>query len=207
MSVVSSTTGSAESALLGAITGVDAGSGCQEMKAAGQRKHNLHFYYGDAYGHPASQLIGGIVSGYSCHSAATPFLPISPAHSMLCPGETVCLKRCTPRQLFPGSASWGAPVREICGATFTPGAVLSPRQTAINLLRSWFSTSLTSLPAAGKRTSITLLSGTLLRVTGHLILFRRIPIPAAFADLCCLPRYDRADCGRRQLCLGVVAAV
>jgi integrating conjugative element protein (TIGR03756 family) len=45
------------------------------MKAAGQRKQNLHFYYGDAYGHPATRVIGGMVPGYSCDSAAAPFVP------------------------------------------------------------------------------------------------------------------------------------
>jgi integrating conjugative element protein (TIGR03756 family) len=79
MSAVSNTAG-AESSLLGSIVGADVGGGRQEMKAAGQRKQNLHFYYGDAYGHPATRVIGGMVPGYSCDSAAAPLSRIFPAH-------------------------------------------------------------------------------------------------------------------------------
>lgn len=75
MSTVSATAGGAESLVSGGLAGVPAGGGRQEMKAPGMRKQNLHFYYGDAYGHPATSLIGGMVPGYSCRSAATPFVP------------------------------------------------------------------------------------------------------------------------------------
>ena len=75
MSAVSSLADSTESTLLGGAAGVATGGGRQEMKAPGERKQNLHFYYGDAYGHPATRLIGGMVPGYSCDSAATPFMP------------------------------------------------------------------------------------------------------------------------------------
>ncbi|EMX9182212.1 TIGR03756 family integrating conjugative element protein [Citrobacter sedlakii] len=75
MNAVSTVTGGAESSLIAGAAGIDVGGGRQEMKAPGQRKQNLHFYYGDAYGHPATRMVGGMVPGYSCDSAATPFMP------------------------------------------------------------------------------------------------------------------------------------
>ncbi|VEB92699.1 integrating conjugative element protein, PFL_4710 family [Citrobacter koseri] len=75
MSTVSNAASGAEGSLLESVTGVSTGGGRQEMKAPGERKQNLHFYYGDAYGHPATKVIGGMVPGYSCDSAATPFMP------------------------------------------------------------------------------------------------------------------------------------
>ncbi|HEY2454493.1 MAG TPA: TIGR03756 family integrating conjugative element protein [Scandinavium sp.] len=62
-------TGSEES------NGIPAGGGREELKAPGLHKQNLHFYYGEAWGHPATRLIGSMISGYSCDSAATPFNP------------------------------------------------------------------------------------------------------------------------------------
>ncbi|MBU9819903.1 TIGR03756 family integrating conjugative element protein [Rahnella sp. BCC 1045] len=75
MSAVSGAAGSGESSIIGSLSGVSAGGGQQEMKAPGLRKQNLHFQYADAYGHPATALIGGQIDGYSCKSAATPFVP------------------------------------------------------------------------------------------------------------------------------------
>ncbi|HBC9089497.1 TPA: TIGR03756 family integrating conjugative element protein [Citrobacter koseri] len=75
MASISDMAGEAESALSGIATGVPMGGGRQEMKVPGERKQNLHYYYGDAYGHPATKMIGGMVPGYSCDSAATPFMP------------------------------------------------------------------------------------------------------------------------------------
>ncbi|EDU1414790.1 TIGR03756 family integrating conjugative element protein [Salmonella enterica subsp. enterica] len=75
MATVSDAASGAEGSLLESVTGVSTGGGRQEMKAPGERKQNLHFYYGDAYGHPATKVIGGMVPGYSCDSAATPFMP------------------------------------------------------------------------------------------------------------------------------------
>ncbi|HGY2801191.1 TPA: TIGR03756 family integrating conjugative element protein [Citrobacter freundii] len=75
MATVSDAASGAEGSLLESVTGVSTGGGRQEMKAPGERKQNLHFYYGDAWGHPATKIIGGMVPGYSCDSAATPFMP------------------------------------------------------------------------------------------------------------------------------------
>lgn len=75
MNAVSTVMGRAESSLIVGAAGIDAGGGRQEMKTPGQRKQNLHFYYGDAYGHLATRMVGGMVPGYSCDSAATPFMP------------------------------------------------------------------------------------------------------------------------------------
>lgn len=108
MSVVSSTASGAESSLLGAIAGVDAGGGRQEMKVAGQRKQNLHFYYGDAYGHPASQLIGGMVPGYSCNSAATPFVPYFSSALDAVVWRTGVPETLYPEALVPGQRELGS---------------------------------------------------------------------------------------------------
>ncbi|HEY3592205.1 MAG TPA: TIGR03756 family integrating conjugative element protein [Buttiauxella sp.] len=75
MSAVSGAVSSGESSIIGSLSGVSASGGQQEMKAPGMRKQNLHFRYADAYGHPATTLIGGQIPGYSCKSAATPFVP------------------------------------------------------------------------------------------------------------------------------------
>ncbi|WP_226092967.1 TIGR03756 family integrating conjugative element protein [Dickeya oryzae] len=76
MSLVSQSAASAEGGLIGSIAGVVAGGGNQELKApeAG-RKKNLRYLYSDAIGHPATSLIGGMVPGYSCRSAALPLNP------------------------------------------------------------------------------------------------------------------------------------
>ncbi|UJD87683.1 TIGR03756 family integrating conjugative element protein [Rahnella aquatilis] len=75
ISAVSGAAGSGENGVIGSLSGISAGGGQQEMKAPGLRKQNLHFHYADAYGHPATTLIGGQIAGYSCKSAATPFVP------------------------------------------------------------------------------------------------------------------------------------
>lgn len=75
MAMVSQSTGGLENSITGALAGVSAGGGNSALKMPGQRKTNLHFKYADAFGHPATSLIGGSISGYSCRSAATPFVP------------------------------------------------------------------------------------------------------------------------------------
>jgi len=75
MSMVSQTAGGLESSITSALSGVSAGGGNNELKTPGQRKTNLHFKYADAIGHPATSLIGGSIAGYSCRTAATPFVP------------------------------------------------------------------------------------------------------------------------------------
>ncbi len=75
MSPVSQEADSLENAVIGALGRGAAGGGNNELKIPGQRKTNLHFKYADAIGHPATVLIGGSVPGYSCRSAALPFMP------------------------------------------------------------------------------------------------------------------------------------
>ncbi|MDA5490247.1 MULTISPECIES: TIGR03756 family integrating conjugative element protein [Yersinia] len=75
MSVVSGAAGATEKGIISTLAGVSAGGGQQAIKAPSLRKQNLHFHYADAYGHPATALIGGQITGYSCQSTATPFMP------------------------------------------------------------------------------------------------------------------------------------
>ncbi|MBE3175412.1 TIGR03756 family integrating conjugative element protein [Enterobacter cloacae complex sp. P29RS] len=75
MSMVSQASGGLESSITGALSGVSAGGGNNELKTPGQRKTNLHFKYADAIGHPATSIIGGSIPGYSCRSAAMPLVP------------------------------------------------------------------------------------------------------------------------------------
>ncbi|MCG3472144.1 TIGR03756 family integrating conjugative element protein [Xenorhabdus bovienii] len=75
MAQVSPLSGSVENAVTGALSHLTAGGGNHNVKISGQRSTSLRFKYADALGHPATHLIGGQISGYSCHSAATPLLP------------------------------------------------------------------------------------------------------------------------------------
>lgn len=75
MSRVSGAAGGIENAVTGVLSGVSAGGGNSEQKFEAKRKTDLHFFYADAIGHPATTLIGGSIPGYSCDSAATPLFP------------------------------------------------------------------------------------------------------------------------------------
>ena len=108
MSAVSSLADGAESALLGGAAGVATGGGRQEMKVPGDRKQNLHFYYGDAYGHPATRLIGGMVPGYSCDSAATPFMPYFTSSLDALAWRTGVPESLYPEALIPGQREIGS---------------------------------------------------------------------------------------------------
>lgn len=108
MSPVSSTADGAESALVGGAAGVATGGGRQEMKIPGTRKQNLHFYYGDAWGHPATKLIGGMVPGYSCSSAATPFMPYFASGLDALTWRTGVPEALYPEALVPGSRELGS---------------------------------------------------------------------------------------------------
>lgn len=108
MSSVSDLAAEAESALLAGAAGVATGGGRQEMKAPSQRKQNLHFYYGDAYGHPATKLIGGMVSGYSCDSAATPFMPYFASSLDALAWRTGVPESFYPEALIPGQREIGS---------------------------------------------------------------------------------------------------
>ncbi|OSN01300.1 hypothetical protein AU500_05790 [Lonsdalea populi] len=104
MSAVSELAAGTESAMLGMATG----GGRQEMKVPGKRKQNLHFYYSDAYGHPATKLIGGMVSGYSCDSAATPFMPYFSSSLDALAWRTGVPESFYPEALIPGQREIGS---------------------------------------------------------------------------------------------------
>ncbi|HBD1844099.1 TPA: TIGR03756 family integrating conjugative element protein [Salmonella enterica] len=76
MAMVSQASGGIENAVTGALAGLDAGgSNPADVKDPGRRKSNIRFKYADALGHPSTSVIGGSIPGYSCDSAATPFIP------------------------------------------------------------------------------------------------------------------------------------
>lgn len=108
MSAVSGAAGGAESGLLSSVTGVSTGGGREEMKAPGLRKQNLHYYYADAYGHPATSLIGGMVPGYSCKSAATPFMPYFSSSLDALVWRTGMPESLFPEALVPGQRELGS---------------------------------------------------------------------------------------------------
>ncbi|PHM64178.1 integrating conjugative element protein [Xenorhabdus stockiae] len=75
MAQVSQLSGGLENAVTGAFSHLNAGGGDHNVQIAGQRRTSLRFKYADAIGHPATNLIGGQIPGYSCRSAATPLVP------------------------------------------------------------------------------------------------------------------------------------
>ncbi len=73
MSLVSRTAGGPENAITDGLSGLSAGGGNPaDMKIQGKRRSAIRFKYADALGHPATQLIGGMVPGFSCDSPVTP---------------------------------------------------------------------------------------------------------------------------------------
>jgi integrating conjugative element protein (TIGR03756 family) len=76
MSGISGASGGIENTLTHALSGLSAGgNNAADQKSGGQRHSAVKFKYADALGHPATSLIGGAISGYSCDTAATPFIP------------------------------------------------------------------------------------------------------------------------------------
>ncbi|SFN78597.1 TIGR03756 family integrating conjugative element protein [Xenorhabdus japonica] len=75
MAQVSQLSGGVENAVTGALSHLSTGGGHHNIQIAGQRRPSLRFKYADAIGHPATNLIGGQIPGYSCRSAATPLMP------------------------------------------------------------------------------------------------------------------------------------
>lgn len=108
MAAVSSTAGGAESGIIGSLSGVAVGGGQQELKAPGLRKQNLHYSYADAYGHPATTLIGGQVPGYSCQSAAKPFIPYFVSSLDALAWRTGMPESLYPEALIPGQRELGS---------------------------------------------------------------------------------------------------
>ncbi|WP_247187318.1 TIGR03756 family integrating conjugative element protein, partial [Escherichia coli] len=76
MSLVSRTAGGPENAITDGLSGLSAGGGNPaDMKAQGERRSAIRFKYADALGHPATQIIGRMVPGFSCDSPVTPAMP------------------------------------------------------------------------------------------------------------------------------------
>jgi integrating conjugative element protein (TIGR03756 family) len=97
MALVSRTAGGVENAVTGALAGLSAGGGnATEQKNPGQRHASLLFRYADALGHPATSLIGGSISGYSCASAAQPLAPY-----FLSTLDTLAWRTGLPESLYP----------------------------------------------------------------------------------------------------------
>lgn len=92
MAFVSQAAGGLENGMYG----VPAGGGNEALKAPGKSKTNLHFKYADAIGHPATSLIGGSISGYSCKSAAKPLNPY-----FLSTLDTLAWRSGIPESLYP----------------------------------------------------------------------------------------------------------
>ncbi|MBD2785963.1 TIGR03756 family integrating conjugative element protein [Xenorhabdus sp. DI] len=96
MAKPSSLSGGVENAVTGALSHLTSGGGDHLVKIAGQRRTSLRFKYADAIGHPATQLIGGQIPGYSCHSAATPLIPY-----FLSTLDTVAWRSGLPESFYP----------------------------------------------------------------------------------------------------------
>lgn len=76
MAKISQSAGGLENAVTGALSGFSAGgANPADIKVPGQHHSAVRFKYADAIGHPATSIIGGSIPGYSCDSAATPFMP------------------------------------------------------------------------------------------------------------------------------------
>ncbi|WP_127958549.1 TIGR03756 family integrating conjugative element protein [Serratia microhaemolytica] len=97
MALVSKTSGGMENLLTSSLTGFSAdGGNPADMKNPKQRDTKLRFKYADAIGHPATSTIGGSVPGYSCSTAATPFMPY-----FLSPLDVVAWRLSIPETLYP----------------------------------------------------------------------------------------------------------
>lgn len=76
MSAISGASGGIENVITGGLSGMPGGGGNAATQKSGGRRHAaVKFRYADAIGHPATSLIGGAIPGYSCETAATPFVP------------------------------------------------------------------------------------------------------------------------------------
>ncbi|KMJ45729.1 hypothetical protein AB204_07470 [Xenorhabdus khoisanae] len=96
MAQVSRLSGGLENAVTGALSYLTAGGGNHNTQIAGQRRTSLRFKYADAIGHPATNLIGGQIPGYSCRSAATPLIPY-----FLSTLDTVAWRTGLPESFYP----------------------------------------------------------------------------------------------------------
>lgn len=108
MSLVSAASGGIENAVTGVLSGVSAGGGNSEQKFEAKRKTNLHFFYADAIGHPATSLIGGSISGYACDSAATPLFPYYLSTLDSVPWRLGVPEMAYPEALIPGKREIGS---------------------------------------------------------------------------------------------------
>ena len=97
MALVSQAAGGVENAVTGGLVDLSAGgANPADMKNPGQRKSNIRFKYADAIGHPATSVIGGSIPGYSCNTAATPFMPY-----FLSSLDSVAWRTGVPESLYP----------------------------------------------------------------------------------------------------------
>ncbi|MEX0445628.1 TIGR03756 family integrating conjugative element protein [Xenorhabdus sp. SGI246] len=75
MAPVSQLSGGVENAVTDALSHLSAGGCNHNSQISGQRRTSLRFKYADAIGHPATSMMGDSIPGFSCRSAATPFVP------------------------------------------------------------------------------------------------------------------------------------
>lgn len=94
------------------------------MKIQGKRRSAIRFKYADALGHPATQLIGGMVPGFSCDSPVTPAMPyfLSTLDSIV--WRTGLPESLYPEAQVPGKREIGTRPIKTCGGAFIPGVVL-----------------------------------------------------------------------------------
>ncbi|PHM47633.1 integrating conjugative element protein [Xenorhabdus miraniensis] len=149
MAQVSQLSGGLENTVTGALSHLTADGGNHNSQISGQRRTSLRFKYADAIGHPATNLIGGQIPGYSCRSAATPLMPyfLSTLDTMV--WRTGLPERSIRKPLFPVSGNWAAGWPAICGVIFIRTQGLSIRPTTTRL-RLWsHSGSRISSPGSG----------------------------------------------------------
>ena len=76
MSLVSEAAGGLENLITQGLGGVSAsGANPADIKTPGKRHSAIRFKYADAIGHPSTAILGQNIPGYSCETAATPFVP------------------------------------------------------------------------------------------------------------------------------------
>lgn len=105
MAAVSGLAGGVENGLSGMTTG---GGNAGDIKDPGRRTSSLRFKYADAIGHPATSLIGGSISGYSCDSGAAPFVPYFLSTLDTLSWRTGLPESLYPEALVPGSRELGS---------------------------------------------------------------------------------------------------
>jgi integrating conjugative element protein (TIGR03756 family) len=94
---LSQAAGSIENTITNGWAGISAGgANPADIKIPGQRHSAIRFKYADAIGHPATTVIGGSISGYSCNTAASPLVPY-----FLSTLDTIAWRSGVPESLYP----------------------------------------------------------------------------------------------------------